>query len=78
MATTRFGLEGYGVRRTSFSPKPAAGTSSTGPITRFGLEGYGVRRTTFAPKPASSGGGTDALFESQPIINSYLGRMWNR
>jgi hypothetical protein len=57
-AVTRFGLEGYGVRRAgSFSGKPAAGL---GPITRFGLEGYGVRRAgSFSGKPPSTDLGGD-------------------
>lgn len=54
---TRFGLEGYGVRRIiSFSGKTPTVSSShpVGIITRFGLEGYGVRRAgSFAGKTAS-------------------------
>lgn len=57
MTVTRFGLEGYGVRRVAFSPKPPAGVSGRGLFTRFGLEGYGVRRVAFSPKPDGSGGG---------------------
>lgn len=45
---TRFGLEGYGVRRAgSFAgktPGVAGGPHPVGIITRLGLEGYGVRR----------------------------------
>ena len=45
MPVTRFGLEGYGVRRAgSFSGKTLEGSHPVGKITRFGLEGYGVRR----------------------------------
>lgn len=61
---TRFGLEGYGVRRAgSFSGKPpdtGSGPHPVGVITRFGLEGYGVRRAgSFAGKAASTASGTD-------------------
>lgn len=64
MPVTRFGLEGYGVRRAgSFSGKPLAtdGPHPVGIITRFGLEGYGVRRVgSFAGK-TDSGGATPAV-----------------
>jgi hypothetical protein len=45
---TRFGLEGYGVRRvgdfSNKTPDAGAGPHPVGVLTRFGLEGYGVRR----------------------------------
>lgn len=44
---TRFGLEGYGVRRAgSFAGKPPAASHPhpVGRLTRLGMEGYGVRR----------------------------------
>jgi hypothetical protein len=68
---TRFGLEGYGVRRVgSFSnktPDAGAGPHPVGVLTRFGLEGYGVRRAgnfgsktvgavTPTPTPTQAGG----------------------
>jgi hypothetical protein len=57
VAVTRFGLEGYGVRRAgSFAGKSAAPTHPVGRLTRFGLEGYGVRRAgSFAGKTEASG-----------------------
>lgn len=55
---TRFGLEGYGVRRAgSFAGKAASepgGPHPVGILTRFGLEGYGVRRAgSFAGKAST-------------------------
>lgn len=52
MAATRFGLAGYGVRRTgSFAGKPLFVAPAVTPRTRFGLAGYGVRRAgSFAGK----------------------------
>lgn len=69
MPVTRFGLEGYGVRRAgSFSgktPDAGSGPHPVGILTRFGLEGYGVRRagdfsgktSTEAPPPPPTGQG---------------------
>lgn len=50
--TTRFGLEGYGVRRaSSFGGKAGLDGHPVSRITRFGLEGFGVRRAgSFAGK----------------------------
>lgn len=55
MPYTRFGLEGYGVRRAgSFAGKTAApeyGPHPVGILTRFGIDAYGVRRAgSFAGK----------------------------
>ncbi len=56
--TTRFGLEGYGVRRAgSFGGKAGLDGHPVSQITRFGLEGYGVRRAgSFAGKQAAGTG----------------------
>jgi hypothetical protein len=68
MAVTRFGLEGYGVRRAgSFAGKTPAGVPAhpVGILTRLSPDGYGARRyaaNAFAGKtPASSGGGQSWL-----------------
>jgi hypothetical protein len=55
---TRFGLEGYGVRRAGdFSGKtqaPTSGPHPVGVITRFALDGYGARRAgDFSNKTAT-------------------------
>lgn len=72
-AVTRFGLEGYGVRRVgSFADKTPGDTGGPHPvgiITRFGLEGYGVRRAgAFDGKTASTddtGATTDWLVRAR-------------
>ena len=63
MPYTRFGLEGYGVRRAgSFAGKTESAPGRTvGIITRFGLEGYGVRRA------GSFAGKTEAESGAQPV-----------
>jgi hypothetical protein len=51
---SRFGLEGYGVRRAgSFDGKPAP--NYTGPVTRLGACGFGAQRAgSFAGKPLTA------------------------
>ncbi len=87
MPVTRFGLEGYGVRRAgSFSgktPDSGAGPHPVGILTRFGLEGYGVRRagdfsgktSTEAPPPPPTGqGGAGSGADSQVDWRWYEGQ----
>lgn len=75
MAYTRFGLEGYGVRRAgSFSGKVL--TDYSHPVTRFGLEGYGVRRAgSFANKTVSVSSLSEIL--NNPFF-AHIGRFMNR
>lgn len=57
-AITRFGLDGYGVRRAgSFAGKTSGSTHPVGVLTRLSLDGYGARRAgSFAGKTAEEGG----------------------
>ncbi len=66
MPVTRFGLEGYGVRRAgSFAGKTpeGGGPHPVGVITRFGLEGYGVRRAGSFAGRAQQATGTLSVTE---------------
>lgn len=58
MATTRFGLDGYGVRPAgSFAAKTPASSHPVARLTRLSLDGYGARRAgSFAGKTAAAGG----------------------
>jgi len=75
VAVTRFGLEGYGVRRAgTFSAKTGA-THPVGIITRLALDGYGARRAgTFSGKTPESTGPVVGITGGGRISGGYFSR----
>src|SRR4051812_44222211 len=76
-AKTRFGLEGYGVRRAgSFASKTqtasVGGPHPVGKITRLGFEGYGVKRAgSFSGKTTDNS--NVVVIEFPPTISMRSG-----